>query len=141
MDNRVQGFPFDLNFAHLASTMEKWALKFGLDLTSRTEARTVNTLDDSFSTEEEDDVHVIGGNKEVCNDCDKLGHTSETCDVNIDFVLAQKNMANKPHVAKSIEATQTKYIRHPALARLPNNTHFKQRGRKAGGVQSGGRKG
>ena len=110
LENRVQGFTFDLKFAHLASTMEKWALKFGMDLPGRTSVRMIHMMDDGFSTEEEADVNAIGGTKKVCADCGKPGHTSEACNVNINFLLAKSNMANKPHVAKSIETIQAKYI-------------------------------
>ena len=46
LENRVQGFPFDLKFAHMSSTMVKWAVKFGLYLPVRTSVRMVNALDD-----------------------------------------------------------------------------------------------
>ena len=140
LENRTQGFPFDLKFAHLASTMDKWAVKFGLDLPGRITSRSVNTLDDDLVSDDEETVNYVGKTKDTSTDCSRPGHTSETCDVNINYVLAWKNIANKPQVAKTIETTQTKYIRRPTSTRRPNS-HFKQRREQRNGVQSGGRKG
>ena len=68
-------------------------------------------------------------------------HGSATCDININHVLAQCNMEAKPDVAKTIAATNAKYIRRSSPCKPNNNLHLKQKGRwSAMDVPSGERK-
>ena len=104
----------------------------------------MNAIDDGdyYGYEEEDaeEVLALGKEKEICPDCGLPGHGDTTCDVNVNFVLARKNMNAKPHVAKAIEAANTKYIRRPTGPRRPQQKSLRPNGKASSGSKSGGRK-
>ena len=128
----------------MSVTLEKWANKFGLDQPGRPITSKVNAIDDGnyFESEEDDaeEVLAMGKEKEIFPDCGLPGHGDTNCNVNVNFVLARKNMNAKPHVAKSIEAANPKYIRRPLGPRRPQQKSLRPNGKASSGSKSGGRK-
>ena len=112
LENRSVGFTFDLDFFHLAATLQKWAIKFGLDQPGKPITSKVNAIDDGNGYESEEngaeEVLALGKEVEIFPDCGRPGHVDTSCDVNINYVLAKNNLAEKPHVDKSFEASHRK---------------------------------
>ena len=94
-----------------------------------------------YSDEDEEEVFAVGREVIVCPDCGRPSHGDTACDVNINYVLAQKKMDAKHQVAKAILANNQHYIRHPTGPRQPSSKGAPSRRQgERGGNQTGGRK-
>jgi hypothetical protein len=111
--NKVYNIPFKLAMNNLATTLKSWVKDPNLDVPRKTKGDRVNHLasDQGFGIGREDNNVKFVGSKKQYKFCNISGHTTDDCQLFINFLMASRFSKQHPDLVGATLKRRNTFMR------------------------------